>query len=157
MSLQPIDEEEHITSKEPQIIDQRSVSHVLSEVDDPSNALLDLTDSSQEYPTLHTRRTRNDASGNSHVTVVHQTGIYDMEVLFCICDNASKLDVQLFQAHMLPSSFKNIETAFTFSILDDFLTDNLECKTTAQQYFLKLQSLTNKMFPDNVPVCRTAL
>jgi hypothetical protein len=37
-------------------------------------------------------------------------------------------------------------------VLDDFLTDNLECKTTAQQYYSKLQSTTNRMFPDNVPV-----
>ncbi|KAH9024318.1 hypothetical protein EDB85DRAFT_2075192 [Lactarius pseudohatsudake] len=36
-------------------------------------------------------------------------------------------------------------------ILDDFLADNLECKTTAQQYYSKLQSITNRMFPHHVP------
>lgn len=76
-----------------------------------------------------------------------------MEALFCICENASDPGEQLIRAQMLPSSFNNIETVFTFAVLDDFLTDNLECKTTAQQYFSKLQSLTNKMFPDRVPVC----
>jgi hypothetical protein len=40
---------------------------------------------------------------------------------------------------------KQIETAFTFSVLDDFLLDNLECKTTAQQYYSKLQHITNQM------------
>jgi len=60
---------------------------------------------------------------------------------------------QLLQAGLFPSSFEEPETAFTFSVLDDFLVDNLECKTTAQQYFSKLQSITNRMFPFRVPVC----
>ncbi|KAF8262069.1 hypothetical protein EI94DRAFT_1705049 [Lactarius quietus] len=37
------------------------------------------------------------------------------------------------------------------AVLEDFLTDNLECKMTAQQYYSKLQMMTNKMFPNNVP------
>ncbi|KAH9172242.1 hypothetical protein EDB89DRAFT_2114234 [Lactarius sanguifluus] len=74
-----------------------------------------------------------------------------MDVLFCICPNAGANDKQLLQAGLFPSTFKQIETAFTFSVLDDFLADNLECKTTAQQYYSKLQSITNQMFPDHVP------
>jgi hypothetical protein len=76
-----------------------------------------------------------------------------MEVLFCICPNTGPKDELLLRAGLLASSFKQIETAFTFAVLDDFLTDNLECKTTAQQYYSKLQSITNRMFPDHVPVC----
>jgi hypothetical protein len=76
-----------------------------------------------------------------------------MDVLYCICPNAGDEAEQLLKAGLLASSFKQIETAFTFSVLDDFLTDNLECKTTAQQYYSKLQSITNRMFPDHVPVC----
>lgn len=106
-----------------------------------------------DQSTLQTRRTRTTLSGNPLITAVHYTGVFDLEVLYCICPNASDTDEQLLQAQMLPSSFKNIETVFTFQVLDDFLTDNLECKTTAQQYFSKLQSVTNRMFPDNVPVC----
>ncbi|KAH9037471.1 hypothetical protein EDB85DRAFT_2142419 [Lactarius pseudohatsudake] len=74
--------------------------------------------------------------------------IFDMEVLFCVCPNAGPNDEQLLQAGILPSTFRQIETAFTFSVLDDFLADNLECKTTAQQYYSKLQGITNRMFPD---------
>ncbi|KAI9434694.1 hypothetical protein H4582DRAFT_1818474 [Lactarius indigo] len=90
-------------------------------------------------------------SGNPLITVVNQTGVFDMDVLFCICPNAGANDEQLLQAGIFPSTFKQIETAFTFSVLDDFLADNLECKTTAQQYYSKLQSITNRMFPDHVP------
>ena len=61
-------------------------------------------------------------------------------------------DVQLMNAGLFPSSYKQIETAFTFAVLDDLLTDNLECKTTAQQYYSKLQSITSPLFPDSVPV-----
>ncbi|KAF8268583.1 hypothetical protein EI94DRAFT_1700161 [Lactarius quietus] len=74
-----------------------------------------------------------------------------MEVLYCICPNTGEKDEQLFQSGMFPSSFKQIETAFTFSALEEFLTDNLECKTMAQQYFSKLQGITNWMFPHTVP------
>ncbi|KAH9016537.1 hypothetical protein EDB84DRAFT_1567201 [Lactarius hengduanensis] len=80
-----------------------------------------------------------------------QPSIFDMEVLFCVCPNAGPNDEQLLQAGILPSTFRQIETAFTFSVLDDFLADNLECKTTAQQYYSKLQGITNRMFPDRVP------
>ncbi|KAH9024915.1 hypothetical protein EDB85DRAFT_1869850 [Lactarius pseudohatsudake] len=90
-------------------------------------------------------------SGNPLLTVINQTGVFDMEVLFCVCPNTGPNDKQLLQAGILPSTFRQIETAFTFSVLDDFLADNLECKTTAQQYYSKLQGITNRMFPDRVP------
>jgi hypothetical protein len=101
-----------------------------------------------------TKRTRTARSGNPLITAVHNTGVFNLEILYCICPNASDRGEQLLQAQMFPSSIKNIETVFTSSVLDDFLVDNLECKTTAQQYFSKLRSITNRMFPDNVPVCR---
>jgi hypothetical protein len=113
---------------------------------DPSPMLDDSARSSQ--------RTRTARSGNPLVTVVNQTGVFDMELLYCICPNAGARDEQLLMARLFPSSFKQIETVFTFSVLDDFLMDNLECKTTAQQYYSKLQSVTSRMFPDNVPVCQ---
>jgi hypothetical protein len=92
-------------------------------------------------------------SGNPLLTVVHQSGIFSLEILYCICPNAVEKHEQLFNTGLFPSSFKQIETVFTFTVLDDFLADNLECKTTAQQYYSKLQSITNQMFPDSVPVC----
>ena len=80
-----------------------------------------------------------------------------MEVLFCACSATVGKDVQLLKAGFFPATFKRIETLFTFSVLDNFLTDNLECKTTAQQYYAKLQSMTSSMFPDRVPVSLTVM
>ena len=107
-----------------------------------------------DQSTKSSHRVRTAKSGNPRINVVHQSGIFDMEILYCICPNAVEKDEQLMNARLFPSSFKRIETVFTFAVLDDFLTDNLECKTTAQQYYSKLQSITNRMFPDSVPVCR---
>jgi len=99
------------------------------------------------------RRKRTAPSDNPLLAVVSTTGISEVEILYCICPDAMPQHEQLLQAGLFPSSFEEPETAFTFSVLDDFLVDNLECKTTAQQYFSKLQSITNRMFPFRVPVC----
>ncbi|KAH9162546.1 hypothetical protein EDB89DRAFT_1860727, partial [Lactarius sanguifluus] len=93
---------------------------------------------------------RTADSGNPLFTVVDRSGIFDMEIVFCICSGLDNTGEQLLQAGLFPSTFKQIETLFTFSVLEDFITDNLECKTIAQQYYSKLQSMTSKMFPNNV-------
>ena len=98
-------------------------------------------------------RTRTAASGNSLFTVVDRSGVFDIEVVFCVCPDSGGNDAQLLRSGLFLATFKQIETLFTVSVLDDFLIDNLECKTTAQQYYSKLQLITNKMFPNNVPVC----
>ena len=90
------------------------------------------------------------------MTVVDNRGVFDVQILFCACSDKQGNDEQLLTAGLFPATFKQIETLFTFSVLDDFLTDNLECKTTAQQYYSKLQSMTSSMFPDHIPVSCTA-
>ena len=95
-------------------------------------------------------------SGNPMLTVIDQNGVFNFEVVFCVCCNSTSddhNDEQLLRSGLFPATFKSIKTVFTFSVLDDFLKDNLECKTTAQQYYSKLQSTTSKMFPSLVPVC----
>ncbi|KAI0258038.1 hypothetical protein BC834DRAFT_975774 [Gloeopeniophorella convolvens] len=47
---------------------------------------------------------------------------------------------------LLPATFQTVETIFTFTVLDDFLVDNLECKTTGQTYYSKLQTITIACF-----------
>ena len=120
---------------------------------DVQGACNTLFDTLLDESTRGTKRMRTAKSGNPLISVVHQSGVFDMELLYCICHNAVDRDEQLFQSGLFPSTYKQIETTFTFSVLDDFLTDNLECKTTAQQYYSKLQSITNCMFPGSVPVC----
>jgi hypothetical protein len=118
-----------------------------------SSNLFDVLDvpADSGYGTAH--RTRTAESGNPLMTIVDCQGVFEMEVLFCGCrSRIMSRDEQLLRAGLFPATFKQIETLFTFSVLDNFLTDNLECKTAAQQYYSKLQSITSIMFPDHVPV-----
>jgi hypothetical protein len=117
-----------------------------------SDTLFDFAEASLDHTERKKHRARKAKSGNPLLTIVHQTGVFDMELLFCICPNAGPDDEQLLQCGLFPSSFKQIEAVFTISMLDEYLIDNLECKTTAQQYYSKLQCITNRMFPDNVQV-----
>ena len=41
---------------------------------------------------------------------------------------------------------------FTFRVLNDFLMDNLECGTSAMNYYSKLRRMTSSMFPHLVLV-----
>ncbi|KAG1732333.1 hypothetical protein EDB19DRAFT_1896758 [Suillus lakei] len=61
--------------------------------------------------------------------------------------------MQLFQAGLFPASFTRPKTAFTFTVLDDFLLDNLECGTSAMNYYSKIRRLTSSIFPLMVPDC----
>ncbi|KAH9012956.1 hypothetical protein EDB83DRAFT_2233507, partial [Lactarius deliciosus] len=128
------------------------LSHTPEYMEGISDTLFDLAEDMFDPSDGYRRRAQTAKSGNPLITIVNQTGVFDMDVLFCICPNAGANDEQLLQAGLFPLTFNQIETAFTFSVLDDFLADNLECKTTAQQYYSKLQGITNRMFPGHVPV-----
>ncbi|KAH8999650.1 hypothetical protein EDB86DRAFT_3075718 [Lactarius hatsudake] len=115
-----------------------------------SDGLFDSLDMYLESNENDASRVRTADSGNPLFTVVDRSGVFDMEIVFCVCSGMDNMGEQLLRAGLFPSTFKQIETLFTFSVLEDFITDNLECKTTAQQYYSKLQSMTSKMFPNKV-------
>jgi hypothetical protein len=117
-----------------------------------SDTLFDVLEIPLDSGNTNVHRTRTGRSGNPLMTIVDCQGVFEMEVLFCVCSDARSKDEQVLKAGLFPATFKQIETLFTFSVLDNFLTDNLECKTNAQQYYSKLQSMTSSMFPDHVPV-----
>jgi hypothetical protein len=122
-----------------------------------SNSLSDHLDDALDNGYADAHRSRTGRSGNPLLTVVNCQGVFTMEVLFCACSNRQSKEEQLLGTHLFPATFKQIETVFSFAVLDNFLVDNLECKTTAQQYFSKLQSMTSTMFPDYVQVCPAIL
>ncbi|KAG9312104.1 hypothetical protein JVU11DRAFT_7389 [Chiua virens] len=88
-------------------------------------------------------------------TVVDTAGIFVHTVKWCQCSGASQEDkhLQLLQERLFPSTIVNPQTAFTFDVLDEFLVDSLECKTSAASFYHKLRRLTNNSFPDLIPVC----
>ncbi|KAG1735762.1 hypothetical protein EDB19DRAFT_1896184 [Suillus lakei] len=76
--------------------------------------------------------------------------IHTHKINYCRCADVPTADVQLCQMELFPVSFTQPKTAFTFDILDDFLLDNLECGTSAMNYYNKLR-MTTSVFPHLVP------
>ncbi len=86
------------------------------------------------------------------ITIVDKSGVHSLSICYCHCPGALSRDMQLFQAGLFPASFTRPKTAFTFTILDNFLLDNLECGTSAMNYYSKIRRLTSSVFPLMVPV-----
>jgi hypothetical protein len=95
---------------------------------------------------------RRDENGNTMLVIVDKSGIHHMPVHWCQCLGCPQRDLQLLSIGLFPCSFKRIKTVFTFQVLDDFLLNNLECKTAANHYSSKLARETNPAFPHTVPV-----
>ncbi|KAG2085886.1 uncharacterized protein F5147DRAFT_748656 [Suillus discolor] len=117
------------------VYDWEDVDEPVYEPSDGSSAIPDL-------PFLH---------GKECTTVVDRSGVHSLMIGYCKCPNACTLDKQLFAMGMFPASFSRPKSAFTFSVLDGFLLDNLECGTSAINYYSKLRRKTSSIFPHLVP------
>ncbi|KAI6097514.1 hypothetical protein F5141DRAFT_1190883 [Pisolithus sp. B1] len=87
------------------------------------------------------------------MTIVHTEGILSHEVLVCKCPGSDPNDwhLDLLCQRLFPASISKPKTAFTFDVLDHFLIDALECKTSAMSFYQKLKRFTNNAFPERVP------
>ncbi|KAG2129240.1 uncharacterized protein EDB93DRAFT_1243435 [Suillus bovinus] len=65
------------------------------------------------------------------MVIVDKSGVHHLEVRCCDCSNTMSPDIQI--------------------VLDNFLLDNLECGTSAMNYYSKLRRMTSSMFPHLVP------
>jgi hypothetical protein len=125
-----------------------------SQISDPPPGLPEnLQDASEDgedgWETAHETKSRV-----TKLVVVHSTGVYSHHVVWCQCPGAEKdRHLQLLKAKLFPASIRRPQTAFTFDVLDDFLIDAMECKTSAMSFYQKLRRFTNNAFPDQIPVC----
>ncbi|KAG1830059.1 hypothetical protein F4604DRAFT_1695666 [Suillus subluteus] len=96
--------------------------------------------------------TINDTQlGVSNLVIVHSTGVYSHSVSWCQCPGAEKAHhLDLMKARLFPASLTRPRSAFTFDVLDNFLIDALECKTSAMSFYQKLRQFTNNAFPDKI-------
>ncbi|KAG1818895.1 hypothetical protein DFJ58DRAFT_673349 [Suillus subalutaceus] len=85
------------------------------------------------------------------MVIIDKSGVHRLRVRCCDCPNAMSPDLQMFRHGFFPASFNKPKTLFTFRVLDDFLLDNLECGTSAMNYYSKLRRMTSRMFPHLVP------
>ena len=90
-----------------------------------------------------------------HKLLVDRTGVHPMQVNLCHCPDAESQDLQYMATGLFPSSFLEVETAFTFTLLDDLRMDNLECKTAVQNFWHRLRRITAPLQPESVPVSLT--
>jgi hypothetical protein len=84
--------------------------------------------------------------------VVDVIGVFHHKFRWCSCQDAEPYYAQLLQLGLYPSSLERPETAFTFSLLDYFHIDAVECKTSASNFYNKLRRLADSVFPQLVPV-----
>lgn len=87
------------------------------------------------------------------IVVVDTTGVFKRRIRWCHCPQAPSHHIQLLRMRLYPATVKKPGTAFTFSVLDHFYFDSMECKTSANNFFNKLRRLTSNAFPHTVAVC----
>ncbi|KAG1812336.1 hypothetical protein EV424DRAFT_1327116 [Suillus variegatus] len=84
-------------------------------------------------------------------TIVDKSRVHTHKIKYCRCADALTTDIQLCQMGLFLASFAQTKTAFTFQVVDDFWLDNLECGTSAMNYYNKLRRMTTSVFPHLVP------
>lgn len=94
----------------------------------------------------------NDIPPAPNMVVVDRTGVHSLRIEFCRCLNHPSDVDQLLDMGLYPASQQRVKTCFTFDVLDDFLLDNLECKTSALNFYSRLRRVTDPVLPDRVPV-----
>jgi hypothetical protein len=92
------------------------------------------------------------ANGSTTLVIVHTNAVHHLPVYLCTCPNAAEPMTQYLEMGFYPATYKQIETVFTFQILDDYLLESLECQTSCHHYYSKLRRMTNSIFPKSVPV-----
>lgn len=97
-----------------------------------------------------------DKEGNKTILIVDKSGVHHLGVHWCRCaDKHTTDDLQLLEVGLMAATYKDVQTAFTFDVIDDYLATNVECHASAHHYFNKLRRLTSNVFPHTVPVRAT--
>jgi CxC2 like cysteine cluster associated with KDZ transposases len=94
----------------------------------------------------------DDQHFQNDICIVHSSGIFRSRLQYCCCENSPDRHLQLLRLSLFPATLASPQTAFTFSVLDQFEIDTMECKTSAMSFFSKLRRQTNNAFPNQVPV-----
>ena len=94
---------------------------------------------------------QKDSFDHPFIVIVDSSGIHYLPLVSCACRGLGQTLTNAMAVGLLPSSFKDIRTVFTIACLDDFLLANVECKTSAYQYYQKLRRRTNPGNPTTVP------
>ncbi|KIK78217.1 hypothetical protein PAXRUDRAFT_164600, partial [Paxillus rubicundulus Ve08.2h10] len=69
--------------------------------------------------------------GVNHLTLVDVTSVHFLWVCYCVCPTSQPFHMQLLELGLLSTTIDQPKTAFSFSVLNDFIRNNLECGTSA--------------------------
>jgi hypothetical protein len=118
--------------------------------DDPDDPEWQDVPPSQSDP-LRTPTPAADELDIEHLLLVDASGLISLPTIWCACEAAEhKPDEDLLDLQLYPVSYIKTKTVFSFRCLDDYRLSNLECKTSAYQYYQKLRRLTNPALPQSV-------
>lgn len=92
------------------------------------------------------------SKNRAYKLLVDRSGVHPLKVNLCYCSGAEPQDLQYFSAGFFPATFDQVETAFSFRLLDDLRMDNLECKTPVLNFWHRLRRITAPLDPGSVPV-----
>ncbi|KAG2056175.1 hypothetical protein BDR06DRAFT_981587 [Suillus hirtellus] len=79
--------------------------------------------------------------------IVAKSRVHTHIIKYCTCPEAATADIQLFNMGLFLASFIEPKTAFIFDVLNDFILDNLKCRTSVMNYYSKLRRMTMSIFP----------
>lgn len=85
------------------------------------------------------------------IVVVDSSGIHHLPFVTCSCRGSGQTISETVAVGLLPSSFQEVKTVFTTACLDNYRFANLECKTSAYQYYQMLKRRTNPANPMAAP------
>ncbi|KAI5987916.1 hypothetical protein F5J12DRAFT_728321 [Pisolithus orientalis] len=89
----------------------------------------------------------NPPDDRNYLTVVDTGSMHFCNVQYCNCPGSEDSHLWLTMASLFLATTKAPRTALTFQVLDDFIRDNVECGTSAMNYYSKLQRVTSSTFP----------
>ncbi|KAJ6488920.1 hypothetical protein C8R45DRAFT_929627 [Mycena sanguinolenta] len=90
-------------------------------------------------------RCANPQIGHCDFVVLHDNGIHSVNVDFCSCGSAERVEpyLQLLRAGWYPASDERPQMVATFLLLDKFHLNTLQAKTTAYDLYAVLEQLTD--------------
>ncbi|KAF9490610.1 hypothetical protein BDN71DRAFT_1592744 [Pleurotus eryngii] len=91
-----------------------------------------------------------DPDQNPYVLFVHTNGLHSLPYIQCGCGGPQERIAGAVRMRLMPASFTIFKTMFTFDVLEDFRLANLECKTSAYQYYQLLSRKTEPLAPQVV-------
>ena len=94
------------------------------------------------------------------VFVLHLSGIHEIAVDYCNCDekgNAGNWRTQCLWREWMPATHKNPETCCTFCLMEVFHLQNLQAKTSAYDFYTTLAKLSDNTGTHALPVSHNSL